>query len=202
MKQRFVAPSMDDAIDEITSDKDIDINTIREAIENAVSEAYQQQYKTGLPVKTELKPNGELIIKAAKTVVEEVSEERTEIAQSDPLAAGYGLGDEVFILVSNPNIDKKKRVTDEFGRVAALTAKQVIRQKLREAERRRVYEEYKGKEGEMVHGTVQRIRHGTIIVDLGRTEAILPRRELIPRERFVENDRIKAVIYEVRMDNR
>lgn len=201
-KQRFVAPSVDDAIDEITSDKGLDSETIRKAIEEAVSEAYRHQYRTEMPVRTELLPTGQLRIFAAKTVVESVDDPLTEVAQKDPIANRYGLGDSVFVEVSTATIDGGARITDEFGRVAALLAKQVIRQKLREAERRRVYEEYKGREGEIVHGKVQRLRHGNVIVDLGRTEAILPRRELIPRERFIENDRVKAVIAEVRLDAR
>lgn len=202
-KPKEKATNVQDAIEEITAEKGLDAGTIQQAIEEAISESFRQQFKTEMKVKAVLKPNGRFTILGAKTVVEAVSDPLTEIAQSDPRARQYGLGDSVFVEVTSADAardDDDDRLTDRFGRVAALLAKQIIRQRLREAERRRIYEEFKGREGEMVHGKVQRVRHGNVIVDLGRTEAILPRRELIPREKFKENDRVKAVISEVRLE--
>lgn len=203
-KPKEKAPSVQDAIEEITAEKGLDATTIQVAIEEAISEAFRQQFKTEMKVKAVLKANGRFTILGAKTVVETVSDPLTEIAQSDPRARQYGLGQSVFVEVTSADAardeDEDDRLTDRFGRVAALLAKQIIRQRLREAERRRIYEEFKGREGEMVHGKVQRVRHGNVIVDLGRTEAILPRRELIPREKFKEGDRVKAVIAEVRLE--
>jgi transcription termination/antitermination protein NusA len=173
---------------------------LAEAVEEAVSEAFRRHYQVEMPVKTRLEPSGRFTIMGAKTVVETVADPLTEIAQSDPQARAYGLGDQVYVQVATSSVGNTYgELTDEFGRVAALLAKQIIRQRIREAERRQIYEEFKGHEGEMVHGKVQRVRNGNLIVEIGRTEAILPRRELPPREKFKENDRIKAVITEVRL---
>lgn len=185
-------------MEEVISEKGINPATVTEAVEEAVSEAFRRHHQTEMPVKTKLEPNGKFTIFGAKTVVETVADPLTEIAQSDPIASRYGLGDSIFVELTTSSIASDK-VTDSFGRVAALLAKQIIKQRIREAERRMIYEEYKGREGEMVHGKIQRIRHGNFVVELGRIEAILPRRELPPREKYKENDRIKAVITEVRL---
>lgn len=189
-------------MDEIVLEKGINAETISRAVEEAVSEAFRRHFQTEMPVKTQLERNGKFTIFGAKTVVETVADPLTEIAQSDPAASKYGLGDTLFVEITPSTIaevEKQEKLTDSFGRVAALLAKQIIRQRIREAERRIVYEEYKGREGEMIHGKIQRIRHGNFIVELGRVEAILPRRELPPREKYKEGDRIKAVITEVRL---
>ncbi len=186
-------------MEEVTSEKGLDTTTIESAVEEAVSEAFKRHYNVDMPVKTKLERNGRFTIFGAKTVVETVADPLTEIAQSDPAAAKYGLGSQVLVEVSSSTINSPSNIPDGFGRVAALLAKQIIRQRIREAERRLVYEEYKGHEGEMVHGKIQRIRHGNFIVEIGKVEAILPRRELPPREKYKENERIKAVITEVRL---
>lgn len=201
-KSRTVAPKVHDAIDELTAEKGIDPESIQRAIEEAISEAFRHQFKTDMPVRTDLKGNGDFTITAGKTVVENVNDPLTEIAQSDEESKGHGLGKTVYVEVTQSSVNDPNKMRDQFGRMAALLAKQIIRQRIRDAERRQVFEEYKGREGELIHGKVQRIRRGSIIVDLGRTEAILPRRELIQRENFRENDRIRAVIMEVRLDNR
>jgi N utilization substance protein A len=198
-KQRFIAPTLHDAMDELVSDKGINVASLSEAIEEAVAEAFRKHYQTEMPVKTKLKPNGHFSVLAAKTVVETVADPFTEIAQSNPLASRYGLGDAVFIEVTSADLGADREITDEFGRMAALLAKQIIRQRVREAERRLVYESFKGREGELIHGKVQRVRNGNLIVELGPVEAILPRRELPIREKYREGDRIKAVIMEVRL---
>ena len=85
----------------------------------------------------------------------------------------------------------------DFGRVAAQTAKQVILQKVRDAEREKQYEEFKDKVGDIVSGTVKRVEYGNVVVDFGRTEAVIRRDELIPRENFKQGDRIRAYIFSV-----
>ena len=90
----------------------------------------------------------------------------------------------------------------DFGRIAAQSAKQVIVQKVREAERDRQYDEYKDRIGEIVNGTVKRVEYGNVIVDLGRGEAIIRRDELIPRETFRYGDRVRAYVYDVRREQR
>ena len=90
----------------------------------------------------------------------------------------------------------------EFGRIAAQSAKQVIVQKVRDAERERMYDEYINRVGEIVNGTVKRVEYGNVIVDLGRGEAIIRRDELIPREMYRYGDRVRAYIYDVRREQR
>ena len=90
----------------------------------------------------------------------------------------------------------------DFGRIAAQSAKQVIVQKVREAERDRQFDEYKDRIGEIVNGTVKRVEYGNVIVDLGRGEAIIRRDELIPRENFKYGDRVRAYVYDVRREQR
>ncbi len=198
MKQKIQTMPVHDAIDEVSVEKGLDHATLSAAVEEAVSEAFRRHYQVEMAVTTKLHPNGRFTISAAKTVVETVADPLTEIAQTDPKARGYGLGDSIYVEITTGSVGDES-VTDSFGRMAALLAKQIIRQRIREAERRIIYEEYKGREGEMIHGKIQRVRNGTLIVEIGKTEAILPRRELPPREKFKENDRIKAVITEVRL---
>lgn len=198
-KHKYIPPSVHDAMEEVVSEKGLTADTVAHAVEEAVSEAFRRHYQTEMEVKTKLETNGRFTIFGAKTVVETVADPLTEIAQSDPVASRYGLGDAVWVEITTSTIAGSDKLTDGFGRVAALLAKQIIKQRIREAERRLVFEEYKGREGEMVHGKIQRIRHGNFVVELGRIEAILPRRELPPREKYKENDRIKAVIIEVRL---
>jgi N utilization substance protein A len=90
----------------------------------------------------------------------------------------------------------------DFGRIAAQSAKQVIVQKVREAERDRQYDEYKGRIGEIVNGQVKRVEYGNVVVDLGRGEGIIRRDELIPRETFRYGDRVRAYVYDVRREQR
>ena len=99
-----------------------------------------------------------------------------------------------FIIDPLPPID--------FGRIAAQTAKQVIVQKVRDAERNKQFEEYKEKVGSIINGTVKRIEFGNVILDIGKTEAILRRDEIIPREKFKNGDRVRAYVLEVRRENK
>lgn len=98
-----------------------------------------------------------------------------------------------FIIDQLPPID--------FGRIAAQTAKQVIVQKVRDAERNKQFEEYKEKIGTIVNGTIKRIEFGNVILDIGKTEAILRRDEIIPREKFKNGDRVRAYVLDVRREN-
>ncbi|RMH59135.1 MAG: transcription termination/antitermination protein NusA [Candidatus Hydrogenedentota bacterium] len=210
VKQKFVPPSLQDALEELTQEKGLEVRVVQEAIEEAVAEAFRKQFDTEMAVTVKIRPDGSFRIFGGKTVVDQVADPFTEISSSDPAAKGYGLGDTVVVEITQEisALDGKRKKKkkgfsgEEFGRLAAMQAKQIIRQRIREAERRKTYEEYKGREGEMVHGKVQRIRRGNIIVDIGRTEALLPARDLMPRERFREGDRVKAVIRDVRLTAR
>lgn len=199
-KSKVQTLSLRDAMDEVSAEKGIDTSTLQAAIQESVAEAFRRHFEVEIPVRAELR-DGRFRIFGGKTVVETVEQPLTEIAQSDSRARGYGLGAtiEVEILPAEMGATGDVDPTAQFGLIAAQCAKQVVRQRLREAERRLIYEEFKGREGEMVHGKVQRVRHGSLIVELGRTEAILPRRELPPREKYKEGDRVKAVIMEVRL---
>ena len=200
MKQKITSLPISEAIEEVSAEKGFDQLTLKTAVEEAVSQAFCKHFQVNMPVTTKLNQNGKFTIQAAKTVVERVEDSLTEIAQSDPIAKDYGLGDSVYVEITSSSIGSKtENITDVFGRMAALIAKQVIRQKMRDAERRLIYEEYKGREGELIHGKVQRVRNGSLIVELGKTEAILPRREIPVREKYKENERVKAVIIEVRL---
>lgn len=199
-KSKVQALSLRDAMDEVVAEKGIDLNTLQEAIQESVAEAFRRHFEVDIPVRTELR-EGRFRIYGGKTVVETVENTLTEIAQKDARAKGYGLGATIEVEITPAELGEQAEadLTAKFGLIAAQCAKQVVRQRLREAERRIIYEEFKGREGEMVHGKVQRVRHGSLIVELGRTEAILPRRELPPREKYKEGDRVKAVIMEVRL---
>src|SRR6202007_1084563 len=108
---------------------------------------------------------------------------------------------------TNPEAEVGDFITDplppiDFGRIAAQTAKQVIVQKVRDAERQRQFNEYKDRVGEIVNGLVKRVEFGNVIVDLGRAEAILRRDELLPRESFRQGERVRSFVYDVRQEPR
>ena len=124
----------------------------------------------------------------------EVENEAAQIRLSDAKAYNKAIKVGEFIIDPLPPID--------FGRIAAQTAKQVIVQKVRDAERNRQYEEYKEKIGTIVNGTVKRIEFGNVVLDIGKTEAILRRDEIIPREKFKNGDRVRAYVLDVRRENR
>ena len=127
-------------------------------------------------------------------VTDDVENEATQmtLAQAQRKKSDAQIGE--FLVDPLPPID--------FGRIAAQTAKQVIVQKVREAERERQYEEYKDRVAEIVNGIVKRVEFGNVTVDLGRGEAVVRREELLPRENFRRNDRIRAYIYDVRREQR
>ena len=129
-----------------------------------------------------------------KNVVEEIEDADTDILLEDAkkIKKSAKVGDTIEIPLD----------TRAFGRIAAQTAKQVITQKVREAERNRQFEEYKEKVGTIVNGTVKRIEFGNVILDIGKTEAILRRDEIIPREKFKNGDRVRAYVLDVRRENK
>ena len=176
---------------EIGRDKGIDKDTLIEAIESAMLSAARKHYGHNLNLETRFDgDSGFIEVLQFKTVVEQVEDDGTEISieqarkeyDSDAME-----GDEFG----------KKLDTDVLGRIAAQTAKQVIIQKVRDAERGVIFEEYKDSKGELINGIVQRYDRGNVIVNLGRTEAILPKREQMSRERYRQNDRIRAMILDI-----
>jgi N utilization substance protein A len=177
-------------IDQVAKDKGIDSGEIISALEEAMKQAARRE--RGQETEIEARFNeelGEVELFEFREVVETVEDPLTQITLAD--AAQFDseaeLGDEIGV----------KLDTSGFGRILAQTAKQVIIQRIREAERDTVFEEYKDRATEIVNGIVRRFEKGAIIVDLGRAEAVLPLKEQVPRENYRPNDRLRAYVAEV-----
>src|SRR6187200_2093897 len=175
-------------IEALAKDKGIEAETIITAIEDAVLTASRKYYKTNENLRTRFNPEtGQVDLFAIKQIVAEVADPATEIALSEAQGL-YGEEAEVDMEIEFP------RPTEDLGRIAAQTAKQVIFQKVREAERDNVYAEYSNRVGEVVSGVVKRFENGDIIMELGRIEAQLPRKEQSRAENYAVGDRVRAVI--------
>ena len=179
----------------VAREKSIDRNVVIEAMEDAVQKAAKSRYGSENEIQAKIDPGtGEIKLSRLLEVVEEVSNEATQITlkTAKRIKKDAALGDV---------LDEELPPLD-FGRVAAQNAKQVIVQKVRDAERERQFDEYKTRIGEVANGSVKRIEYGNIIVDLGRAEAIIRRDESLPRENFRYGDRVRAFIYDVRREQR
>jgi N utilization substance protein A len=185
------------AFNEISERFGLPRETVMEALEAAMISAYRRAANASNAQNVEVKidpESGEVEVYVEKEVVDEVQNEQTEVEEAralqfDPEAQ---MGDMVMV----------ESTPEDFGRVAAQTAKQVILQRLREAERDAQYEEFIEREGDMVHGTVHSITPSAVTVGLGRAEAILPRNQQIPGEHFRVRDRIRTYVLEVRKSPR
>jgi transcription termination/antitermination protein NusA len=181
-------------IDQICREKGIEKAVLIEAILSAVLSAARKRFGSTENLKARLdEATGAIVLVSSKTVVPEgeLTDESTSITleEARKIDTSVPLGGDIEIT----------HEIDDFGRIAAQTAKQVIIQKVREAERDMIYREFKDRQGELVNGMVGRIeREGNLIVDLGKTEALLPRREQSFREAFRRGDRIRAYILEVK----
>jgi N utilization substance protein A len=176
--------------DAVAREKSIDRNIVIGAMEDAIQKAARSRYGAENDIRCSIDPkNGETRLTRVQTVVEEVENESTELTleEARKIKPDAEIGEE--LVEELPPLD--------FGRVAAQNAKQVIVQKVRDAERERQYEEFKDRVGEIVNGTVKRVEYGNVIVDLGRAEAIIRRDEMIPRENVRYGDRIRAYVYDV-----
>ena len=177
-------------IDQVSREKGIDrqvlVNTLEEAIKSAVKKRFGGKVDVEVSFNEEF---GEMEAFLFKEVVEQVSDPDKEILRSEALILDPDcqLGDELGIRMD----------TDTLGRIAAQSAKQVIIQKMKDAEREVVYEEYKDRKREIVNGIVQRTDRSGILVNLGRAEAVLPPKEQIPREIYRQGDRVRAYILDV-----
>ena len=179
------------AIDDLVKEKGITKELLMDAIESALVAAYKKNYGTAQNVRVVFEDGMEGIeVLMRKDVVEEVEDEFTQISLEDALDIDprYQVGDVVEYQVTPQN----------FGRIAAQTAKQVVVQKIREAELGMVFDNYIERQGDLITGTVQRISNETIFVNIGNTEGILVAGERARGERFRVNDRIKAYIMDVR----
>ena len=181
--------------DAVARDKSIDKDVVLAAMAEAMQRAAKARYGTENEIHVEIDPKtGETHISRYLHVVEKVENDKTEISLEDALARNPSamVGD--IIAETLPPFD--------YSRISSQAAKQVIVQKVRDAERERQYEEYKDRIGEIVHGMVKRAEFGSVVVDLGKAEGVVRRDEMIPRESFRTNDRIRAYIYDVRREAR
>ncbi len=178
-------------IEQISREKGIEKDILLAGVEAAVLSAAKRRYGAVDNLQAHFNPQtGTLDLTIAKTVVAQLNDPKSEIALEQ--ARTYDLEAKVGDALPIP------LEVEGFGRIAAQTAKQVIIQKVREAERDIIYNEYKGREGELVNGVIQRFEKGDIFLDLGKTEALLPRKEQSLRETFQRGERVRAYILEVR----
>jgi N utilization substance protein A len=181
--------------DAVAREKSIDRDEVLEAMEQAIQKAGRSKYGHEHDIRAHIdRKTGDIRLVRCMEVVETVENEATQLTLDEArrIKADAAVGD--VLTDELPPID--------FGRIAAQTAKQVIVQKVREAERQRQYREYKDRVGEIVNGLVKRVEYGNVTVDLGRAEAVLRRDELLPREHFKNGDRVRAYIYDVRQETR
>ena len=190
-------PDLLQVADAVAREKMIEREEVLEAMEQAIQKAGRAKYGLEKDIRATIdRKDGRVKLERFTEVVEAepVENEATQIPLriAQKIKPGIQLGE--FIVDPLPPID--------FGRIAAQTAKQVIVQRVREVERRKQFEEYKDRVGEIINGTVKRTEYGNLMVDLGRAEALLRRDETIPREAFRNGDRVRAYIYDVREEPR
>jgi N utilization substance protein A len=179
-------------IDQVVKDKGIDRDVLVEALESAVLSAANKKFRNTRDLEAHFNGEiGEVEVFEFVTVVDEVidSYKEIDIEEAREIDPEVELGDSLGMMLE----------AGSFSRIAAQTAKQVIIQKVREAEREGVFNEFKDRVGEVVNGIVRRYERGDLIVDLGRAEALLPNREHVPRENYRQSDRVRAYISEVKM---
>src|SRR3984893_4637126 len=177
--------------DAVAREKSIDRGIVIAAMEDAIAKAARSRYGAETDVHAEIEPKtGDLRLTRHMLVVEAVENPSNQITLEG---------------ARNPHRPPQGATTTaaplpplEYGRIAAQSAKQVIVQKVREAERDRQYQEFKDRIGDIVNGIVKRVEYGSVIVDLGRGEAIVRRDEMLPREVFRNGDRVRAYIFDVR----
>ena len=181
--------------DAVAREKNIDREEVLEAMEQAIQKAGRAKYGHEKDIRATIdRKSGDVRLSRWTEIVETVENEETQMGKADAakLFPDKKVGE--FVVDPLPPID--------FGRIAAQTAKQVIVQRVREYERKRQYDEFKDRVGEIINGVVKRTEYGNLMVELGRAEALLRRDELIARESFRNGDRVRAYIYDVREEPR
>jgi N utilization substance protein A len=179
-------------IDQVVKDKGIDRDVLIDALESAVLSAANKKFRNTRDLEAHFNPEiGEVEVFEFVTVVDEVvdSYKEIDINEAREVDPDVEIGDSLGMMMD----------AGSFSRIAAQTAKQVIIQKVREAEREGIYNEFSDRVGEVVNGIVRRYERGDLIVDLGRAEALLPSREQVPRENYRQSDRVRAYISEVKL---
>ena len=186
MKAEFI-----EALEEIEKEKGITKEVIFDALEAALISGYKKNFGSSQNVEVEIDKNTGLVkVFSKKTVVEEVEDELEEISLED--------AKKIDIVYEIDDIVQFEITPKDFGRIAAQTAKQVVMQKIKEAEREVIFDDFINRENEIVTGLVQRISKNIAYVDLGKTEGILPPTEQIEGETYEQGDRIKVFILEVK----
>ena len=183
-------------IEALAKEKGIEPDVVISAIEEAVATASRKYYKTGENLKTRFNlETGQVDLFALKTVVQDVTNAATEIALDEARQMYRQLyGDDVANSIELGDEMEFPKPTEVLGRIAAQTAKQVIFQKVREAERENIFTEYNQRVGEVHSGTIKRFENGDIILEIGRIEAVLPRKEQSRAESYTPGDRVRTVI--------
>ncbi len=195
INQNIARPELLQIAESVAREKSIDQNIVIEAMENAIQSAAKRKYGQELEIRAGInRKSGEIEIARVLKVVEEVDNKAIEITLEEGKKRDNSANIGDYFYEPLPPI--------ELGRVAAQTAKQVIVQKVRDAEREKQYEEFKDRVGEVVNGLVKRVEYGNVIVDLGRGEAFIRRDDVIPRETFRPGDRIRSWISEVKQEQR
>ncbi len=195
METAIARPELLLVADAVAREKNIEREDVLEAMEQAIQKAGKAKYGHEKDIRATIdRKTGDVRLSRWTEIVADVENEETQMSTKDALKLfpDKSLGD--HIVDPLPPID--------FGRIAAQTAKQVIVQRVREYERKKQYDEFKDRVGEIVNGVVKRTEYGNMMVELGKAEALLRRDELIPRESFRNGDRVRAYIYDVREEPR
>lgn len=180
-----------EAIDELEAERGISKEMLFEAIESALVSAYKKNYGTNQNVSVDIdNETGDINVYMKMEVVEEIEDDSSQISleEAQAIDVNYEIGDAVEYMVT----------PKDFGRIAAQTAKQVVVQRIREAERGMIFDDYVERTGEVITGVVQRISGDTLFINMGKTEGILSPKEQVPGEHYSAGDRIKIYIMEVR----
>lgn len=183
------------AIEDLEKERHISKDVLIEAIESALVSAYKKNYGTSQNVRVDInQETGDINVYMRMDIVDEVEDDFTQISleEAREIDYRYEVGDVVEYQVT----------PRDFGRIAAQTAKQVVVQRIREAERGMIFDDYITRQGEIVTGTVQRISNETLFINIGRTEGILAANEQVPGEHYKVNDRLKVYIMDVKKTNK
>jgi len=187
--------------DAVAREKNIDKETVISAMEEAIQKAGRSKYGYDHDIRAQIdRKSGDIELFRYREVVEEINVEEEPDAEAKKILFKYAKKIKPDVQIGEFIVDKLPPL--DFGRIAAQTAKQVIFQKVRDAERERMFEEYKDRVGEIVSGVIKRVEYGNVTVDLGRGEAFMRRQDALPREHFKTGDRVRAYIYDVRREPR
>lgn len=187
------------ALDEVEKEKGVDREALLEAIEVALISAYKKHFGQEQDAQVEIdRKTGEIRVYSVKTVVEEPAEDPEISASQITLEQAHAVDPQAAV----GDTVRKKIMPKDFGRIAAQTAKQVVVQRIREAERGLIFDRYSEKENQMLPATVHRVDRGNVYIEMGRAEGIIPAGETVPGERYSVNERLKVFVLEVRKTNK